>query len=243
MFSNPLFIDIETVSSVADYHDLSEGMQALWCKKAKSLGYDNLPDQIAAFSERAGIYAEFGQVVVIVVGYLGKKRDQDSPGLHIAALSGHNEKALLERFVALLGRFPDSLHFCGHNIKEFDLPYLCRRMVVHGVSLPPPLDIQGKKPWEILHEDTMEMWKFGDRKSYTSLDLLAHTLSLPSSKSDMSGDQVGHYYYQKKDLDAIARYCVKDVVVTAQVYRRMRLLPLIDDASIHTKHIFLSDEK
>ncbi|MEM9737794.1 MAG: 3'-5' exonuclease [Bacteroidota bacterium] len=234
-FQNPLFIDIETVPAVGHFDQLSASMQALWKKKAAILGYQTEEEQVTAYFEKAGIFAEFGKIVAIVVGYI-TPIDTGKNQLLIKSIAEHDEYILLSNFVSMIKCFPRSLNFCGHNIKEFDIPYLCRRMIVHDIALPSSLDIAGKKPWEVNHIDTLEMWKFGDRKAYTSLNLLAHLLGIPSSKESMDGSEVTHYYYTKQDLASITKYCIQDVIVTVQVYRKIAQLPLIDhDAVIITE--------
>ena len=231
-FKNPLFLDIETVPSVPNYDALTPRHQELWLKKASFLGSQTKEEQIAAFSEKAGIFAEFGKVVVISIGYLAQENGREI--LYVKSFGGDDEKVLLSNFQKTINQFaqhPD-LQLCAHNGKEFDFPYLCRRMTVHGITLPRPLDLQGKKPWEVPHLDTMEMWKFGDRKNYTALDLLATIFDIPSSKEAMQGSQVSAYYYEKNDLNAIMKYCSKDVVVLAQVFRKMNFLPLLKENDI-----------
>ena len=231
-FRNPFFIDIETVSSTPHYEDLSPQMQKLWTKKAKQFGAQT-PEEVAeSFAARGAIFAEFGKVVVIACGWV-VAGDQAQPILQVKGLASHDEAKLLQAFKDLLTHFPQSnLQLCGHNGKEFDFPYLSRRMTIHGILLPKALDMTGKKPWEVNHIDTMELWKFGDRKSYTSLDLLATLFGIPSSKDAMEGSEVGDYYYIKKDLKAIEQYCMDDVVATVQVYRKLRNLPLLPESSI-----------
>ena len=232
-FENPIFIDIETVGCTSNFDELSPRLQQVWRRKATFLGGETAEEQEALFAKKAGIFAEFGKVVVIAMGYI--RRDATgTPYLHVKGLAHKDEKQLLMQFKDFLAQFPHSatLQLCGHNIKEFDVPYLCRRMLVHAIPLPPVLDITGKKPWEVNHLDTMEMWKFGDYKRYTSLDLLAAIFDVPSSKTDMDGSEVHGYYYRTGDLDKITTYCCQDVVATAQVYRKLRCLPLLPEDAI-----------
>ena len=231
---SPLFLDIETVTCVRDFEALPVNMQALWYKKAGFLGGKTDEEKQALFTEKGGIFAEFGKIVVIAIGYVGKDA-QGKEKLHVQGLANDDEKALLTSFKEILKGFPGGTLLCGHNSKEFDIPYLCRRLIVHHISLPTLLDTRGKKPWEVNHIDTMELWKFGDYKHYTSLNMLTTLLGIPSSKEDMGGDEVHGYYYEQGDLASIERYCIKDVVATAQLYRRLRLLPLIDEANMVTK--------
>lgn len=230
---NILFLDIETVSCVGSYEELDDNFQALWDKKAVNIRQDPTQQPQDLFSERAAIYAEFGKVIVIGLGFVTFD-EAGQPTLRTKAFQGHDEKALLLDFKELLATgFPqEGLRLCAHNGKEFDFPYLCRRMLVHGIPLPPVLDVSGKKPWEVSHLDTMELWKFGDRKSFTSLHLLATLFGITSSKELMQGHEVNHYYYQKNDLDKIAAYCVQDVVVATQIFLKMNYWPLIPNDRI-----------
>lgn len=224
-----LFLDIETVAGAKCYDDLPERMQQLWAKKASSLKPSR--DDLSAgkfYEEKAGIYAEFGKIVSIALGYF--KRDDGELQLRIKDISLHDEKALLEEFKSLIessfakGIPSDNfktLRLCAHNGKEFDFPYIARRMIVNGIKLPDCLNLAGKKPWEIPHIDTMDFWKFGDYKNFTSLDLLAAILDTPTSKDDIDGSQVNKVYYRENDLERIGRYCKKDVEVLAQVYLKL----------------------
>lgn len=231
-FTNPLFLDIETVPCARSYEALDERRQKLWLKKAASLRAQTLEEQTGLFAERAGIFAEFGKVVVIAIGYVAEDGGREI--LYVKGLCGDDEKGLLMDFKRIVTQFAarSDLQLCAHNGKEFDFPYLCRRMTAHGIPLPKVLDLQGKKPWEVGHLDTMEMWKFGDRKSYTSLDLLGATLGIASSKDAMHGSEVGTYYYERQDLESIVKYCTKDVVALVQVFRKMTFLPLLPEDAI-----------
>jgi len=230
---NILVIDIETVSDHKEYDEMPERLQPLWDKKASFLRKDE--DQLSSelYWDRAAIYAEFGRIIVISIGYFHSKPN-DPLSLRVKSFSSHNEKELLEEFVSVLTNFDqESLILCGHNGKEFDFPYLCRRMLIHQIPLPFVLDTASKKPWEVNHIDTMEMWKFGDRKNFTSLNLLTAIFDIPSSKSDIDGSMVNHVYYKEDGLDRIAQYCSNDVVATAQLYLRMNCLPLVPEERIH----------
>ncbi len=228
MLKNILFIDIETVSCANSYEALSSSMQALWDKKVATT-YKNA-DETASdlFFDKAAIYAEFGKIIVIGLGYVTVDA-YGAPTLRVKALRNHDEGLLLQDFAGLLttGFGQGGLRLCGHNGKEFDFPYLCRRMTVHGIRLPPVLDTAGKKPWEVTHLDTMEMWKFGDRKSFTSLQLMATLFGISDSKAIMDGSDVNDYYYNQNALDRIATYCMHDVVVTAQVFLKLNFCELL----------------
>ncbi|MEQ9592589.1 MAG: 3'-5' exonuclease [Cyclobacteriaceae bacterium] len=220
-----LFLDIETVSITEDYAKLDERLKVQWARKANFFKRDELLSDEDLFNQRAGIYAEFGKIVSVAVGMFieteGKLR------LRTKYFTSDDEKQLLLDFKALLDKLDPATKLCAHNGKEFDFPYLSRRMLINGISLPNALNLSGKKPWETPHLDTMEMWKFGDFKHYTSLDLLTAIFDIPTSKSVMNGSQVSQVYYKEKDLKKISEYCVGDVVAIAQLYLRFKGLPLI----------------
>lgn len=237
---NILFLDVETVPSVADFEELPEELQELWGLKTRTIlrrpGEELEYDEIAeAFNTRAGIYAEFGKIICISVGYLTKNQGEE-PVLRLKSFANHIEANLLEDFSEVLNRHfnnPERFAICGHNIREFDIPYICRRILVNQLPLPRMLDIAGRKPWETKHLlDTMEMWKFGDIKNFTSLRLLAAVFGFPSPKDDISGADVASVYWQERDLDRIASYCEKDVLATAQLFLRMRRQPLLQSDQI-----------
>src|SRR5690606_27075944 len=102
------------------------------------------------------------------------------------------------------------------------------RMVIHQIDIPNQINAMGKKPWEITHLDTMELWKFGDYKHFTSLKLLCKILTIPTPKDDIDGSQVAEVYYKEKDIDRIIVYCEKDVLAVAQVVLRWKKLPRLD---------------
>ncbi len=225
---NILFLDIETVGNQPQFDMLGEQMQAHWYKKAQFLrDFDELGAE-ELFEQRAAIYAEFGKVVVISFGFFYEH--ENGRKLRVKSIYGDDEKQLLSDFSELLSRSYNKGNqlLCAHNGKEFDFPYLCRRMLINEVPIPSILNLSGKKPWEVQHLDTMELWKFGDRKSYTSLDLLASLFDIPSSKGDMEGSQVHEVYYKEKNLERIKKYCEQDVVVTARLllkFTQQGLLP------------------
>lgn len=231
MLDNLLFIDIETIPSVPEYDVLPDRMKKQWERKAKFFRNDDEQSAAEQYEDRGGIYAEFGKVICISIGYF----TQSITGLKFRVLPIFNddEFQLLNDFKLNLSKFPESnLRLCAHNGKEFDYPYLCRRLLINGIKLPPVLQISGKKPWEINLVDTMELWKFGDFKNFTSLDLLAAIFGVESSKSDIDGSQVSTVYYKEKNLKKIAEYCSRDVVVTAQVYLHLLQLEPISDENI-----------
>ncbi|WP_339788637.1 3'-5' exonuclease [uncultured Imperialibacter sp.] len=223
-----LFIDIETVAGARKFTELDPIWQKLWSKKAVSLsGGNEEVDAAEMYENRAAIYSEFGKVIVIGLGYFAFNEDK-SVELRVTSLSSNDEHQLLTSFQKLMEqKFNQGYFLCAHNGKEFDYPYLCRRMTIHGISLPDILRLEGKKPWEVPHLDTMEMWKYGDRKSFTSLQLLTTVLGIPSPKDDIDGSMVNEVYYGTGDIDRIARYCKNDVVATAQVFLRLHQQPTI----------------
>ncbi len=214
-----LFLDIETVAQYPKYKEQPEMWRQLWDKKASYLVKD---DQSAEdIYDRAGIYAEFGKIICISVAYIIKSKSQEQ--LRVKSFYGHDEKKLLEEFSELLQQsFNNDSHFlCAHNGKEFDFPYLGRRMLANRLPLPNLLQLAGKKPWEVKHLDTMQLWKFGDYKSYTSLELLAAVFDIPTPKDDIDGSKIFDVYYKDKDLERIRRYCQKDVITLANLFLRI----------------------
>jgi 3'-5' exonuclease len=229
-----LFVDIETVASTSDYSSLNERLKEQWARKASFLRRDHGATDEDLFHERAGIYAEFGKIICVAVGKYFDNEAGDL-GLRTKVYSSHDESEILLDFKGMLDRIDSStLRLCAHNGKEFDYPYLCRRMLINGIPLPPPLNLSGKKAWEVQHLDTMELWKFGDYKHYTSLDLLAAIFNIPSSKTDMDGSQVNAVYYKQNDLDKISSYCRRDVVVLAQLFLKLRGYPVVSEHNIVT---------
>ena len=222
-----LFLDIETVGIVQSYNQLDERMQKLWDKKAERLK-DTAEQTPEATYKKAGIYAEFGKVICISVAFL--KDDK----LRIKSFYNDDELVLLENFAGLLNTYFSKNHhrLCAHNGKEFDFPYLCRRMLVNGIPIPTILDASGKKPWETTFLDTLEMWKFGDYKHYTSLDLLAALFDIPSPKGDIDGSMVHDTYWQEKDVKRIAEYCAKDVLTVVQLLLRYQGKELLSEDKI-----------
>ncbi len=224
-----LFLDIETVPLHEHYVKLDATAKDLWNKKVETLFRNGKTSQTTDEHYRsAGIYAEFGKIICIGVGFINKKQ------FRTKIFSGHDEKKLLSDFSAMLVKHfnkTDSL-LCAHNGKEFDFPFIARRMLINGIKIPKILNIAGKKPWEIKHLDTMELWKFGDNKSYTSLNLLAHTLGIKTPKDDIDGSMVYDVYYNQKNLERIANYCRKDVLTVAQILLRMRGEDLIKQENV-----------
>jgi len=225
---NILFLDIETAPQHAEYESVPQVMRDLWNKKASSLIRDDSETPESIY-RKAGIYAEFGKVICISCGYLTADHK-----FRLKSFYGDDEKALLVSFSETLQKFfstPDKL-LCAHNGKEFDFPFLSRRMIILGLPLPAVLDTAGKKPWEVNHLDTMELWKFGDYKSYTSLLLLATVLGIPTPKDDIDGSMVWEVYWKERNLKRIVTYCQKDVLTVAQIIRRFKGEPLITDADV-----------
>lgn len=231
---NILFVDIETVSEKKDFDELPSEMKDFWKNKSKYWMKEEVVSETEVseiYNNKAGIYAEFAKVICISVGIIYAKNEKNA--LRIKSFYGDDEKKLLEEFAGLLNsKFdkPDKYRICGHNIREFDIPFLSRRMVINEIKLPELFNIAGKKPWEVQHiTDTMEMWKFGDYKNYTSLALLATILGIKSPKDDIDGSMVGQVYWETGDLERIVRYCEKDVKTVAQIYLRMNYLPMLED--------------
>ncbi len=224
-----LFLDIETVPEQAEYLSLDDTKKQLWEQKTQYQRKDEYTPE--EFYERAGIWAEFGKIICISVGFFNIKTNLRN--FRIKSFHG-SEKSILKEFKQLVKEHfskPKNL-LCAHNGKEFDFPYIARRMLINGISLPYKLDLFGKKPWEVPHLDTMELWKFGDYKHFTSLKLLANILGIPSPKEDMDGSMVRDVFYQEKDLDRIVNYCELDVLTLAQVFLKLRNEALLKETEV-----------
>ncbi|MBI1306278.1 MAG: 3'-5' exonuclease [Bacteroidetes bacterium] len=233
---NLLVVDIETVPATSDFSELDDHWKYLWGKKSKSLSRnDESPEDLY---DRAGIYAEFGKVICISAGVFVPAAmsgsSEDHYGMRVKSFYSHDEKALLSDFCDMM-----SMHFssptkilCGHNAKEFDFPYLSRRILINNLKLPALLNTPGKKPWEVNHLDTMELWKFGDYKSFTSLELLAALFGIPTPKDDIDGSMVKSVYYEENDLERIRVYCEKDVITLANLLLRLKGLPVMESEHI-----------
>ena len=224
-----LFLDIETVPLFESFSQLSEIEQILWEEKTKYQRKDDFTAE--EFYDKAGIWAEFGKIVCISVGFFSFRNDQRT--FRVKSFLGE-EIEILKNFILLLEQHfnrPNKI-LCGHNAKEFDFPYLTRRMIINNLRVPLKLQLFGKKPWEVPHLDTLELWKFGDYKHFTSLKLLAHVLGIASPKEDIDGSQVSDVFYKENDIDRIATYCERDTITVAQIFLRLRGDELLDDDEI-----------
>lgn len=229
--SKVLFLDIETVPQVYRFNELDEKTQQLYSDKTRFLQKDDQGP--ADVYERAGIYAEFGKIVCITVGFVRDKLGTKE--IRVKSFYSDDEKKLLQEFCDLLNEHYNTPRhlLCGHNGKEFDFPFIARRLLINGMDLPGLLDIAGKKPWEIQHLDTLELWKFGDYKHFTSLSLLTHIFGIPTPKDDISGADVAWVYYEENDLERIRIYCQKDVIALIQLFLKFRGEALVEDENIH----------
>lgn len=228
---NILFVDIETVPQHKSFSELSSKMQELWQSKTKYIRSkeEQTPEELY---ERAGIYAEFGKIICISAGFVNQRNNQKI--LRIKSFFGDDEHQLLTTFNQMLNNsFGEKKHYlCAHNGKEFDFPYIARRSLINGIPIPDSLNLAGKKPWEVQHLDTMELWKFGDFKNYTSLETLTTIFNIPTPKDDIKGSDVARVYWEENDLKRIVCYCQKDVVAIVQLFQRYRLENLITDENI-----------
>ena len=227
--NNLLFLDIETVPATKDFGTLPEMTKKLWAQKTQYLRKEAISAE--DFYKRAGIWAEFGKIICISAGYF--VHEDEERGFRITSFHGE-ERQLLMDFKTFLETYFNkaSQLLCAHNGKEFDFPYLARRMIIQGIALPHKLNLFGKKPWEVPHLDTMELWKFGDFKHFTSLNLMTHILGIPSPKEDIDGSQVRDIYYDENDLKRIITYCERDTVAVAQVILRLRNEELLQENEI-----------
>ncbi|MDC8002424.1 3'-5' exonuclease [Aureisphaera galaxeae] len=224
-----LFLDIETVPQHERYSELDETTQELWEKKTEYQRKESFTGE--EFYDRAGIWAEFGKIICISCGYF--KLNGDVRNFRVTSFHGEERQILLD-FKTLLESYFNKPHhlLCAHNGKEFDFPYIARRMIIHGIDIPFKLNLFGKKPWEVPHLDTLELWKFGDYKTFTSLKLMAHVLGIPSPKDDIDGSQVRDVFYEEKDIDRIITYCEKDTITVAQILLRLRNEDLLDESEV-----------
>ena len=225
---NILFLDIETVPQFSDFSDLPDNFKELWTEKSKTFREEKPADEVY---KRAGIYAEFGKIICISVGIITERPERK---LRLKSFYGDDEKVLLDNFFIMLNsHFNRAEHLlCAHNGKEFDFPYIARRGLINGLKIPAILDASGKKPWEVKHLDTMELWKFGDYKHYTSLNLLTAVFGIPSPKDDISGADVAKVYYIEKDLTRIVKYCEKDVLSVVQLLLKYKGENIISEENI-----------
>lgn len=219
-----LFLDIETVPLVWQFEALSLPLQKLWTDKAFKMKYltADTDDATASFRDKAAIFSEFGKIVCISIGCFRQVDSQME--FDVKSFAGDDEALLLEQFCTAVTAFAGNhprFAFCGHNIREFDIPYITRRLIINRMPLPKYLEHHGKKPWEVTHMDTMQLWSFGDKKNYTSLALLATVLGIPSPKDDINGAEVGRVFWEEQNLQRICTYCEKDVATTAQVFIRL----------------------
>ncbi len=228
--SRVLFLDIETARSHYSLKDMGTGMQEMWRHKANNLKGEvgNSPEE--RYINRAAIYAEFGKVVCISFGLVYWQ--EGKAHLKVKSFYGEDESKILQDFKELLNDKLDGWKLCAHNGKEFDFPFLGRRYLINQLEPPRVLQVQGKKPWEVPYLDTMDLWRFGDYKNYTRLELLCHVFEVPSPKEEVDGSQVGELFWEQKEWEKIARYCERDVIATVQVFLRFCVLPLIEEEAI-----------
>ncbi len=230
---NILFLDIETVPQYASFDEMPVEFQQFWDKKSSYFRND---EQTASdVYQRAGIYAEYGKIICISVGIIVHK--SKAPFFRIKSFYGSDEKVLLNEFAEMLNKYyakNNGIYLCAHNGKEFDFPYIARRMLINGIPLPSILDVAGKKPWEVTFLDTMELWKFGDYKHYTSLNLLTHIFNIPTPKDDIDGSMVADIYWNEQDIERVVKYCEKDVLAVAQLFLRYQGKSLIETDNIES---------
>jgi len=222
---NLMVLDIETVPQYPDFSNVPDHFKELWDKK--TLYQRKNEESAEEFYSRAGIWAEFGKIVCISVGIFTPTNQ-----LRVKSFYHHDEKEILQQFIQLLNHQSNQLILCAHNGKEFDFPYLCRRMLINGFKIPSQLNISGKKPWEVNHLDTMELWKFGDYKNYISLNLLAAIFDIPTPKDDIDGSMVAEVYWKEDNLNRIKTYCQKDVVTTARIIQKFKGLETLSDEQV-----------
>ena len=221
---NLIFIDIETVPQVSSWDRLSAMMQELWAAKHATLKIDNETAE-EGYLRRAGVYSEFAKIVCVSVGFFRMDKERQRRTFRVKSIFGDDERVLLDELLRMIAKsFGDAerFHFCGHNIREFDLPFICRRLLINGFELPEMFDFSGKRPWEMQDVDTMQLWKFGDHKNFTSLKLLSAILDIPTPKDDIEGKDVCRVYWEERGLARIVEYCQKDVVTVGRLLLRFK---------------------
>lgn len=224
-----IFIDIETVSQTPNYNDNSEEIKKIWQKKMRyEVERSQLPEE-ELYQQKAAIFAEFGKIICISVGMWS----QAEQTLKIKSFYGKQEHELLSSFIAFCQKLKSKKYmFCGHNIKEFDIPYICRRLLINDFKIPEILDFQNKKPWDVQMIDTLQFWKFGDYKHYVSLDTLTTIFNVPSPKEEIDGSQVGKVYWIENNLEKIVAYCQRDVEAVAQLFLKLNQNELLSPSQI-----------
>ena len=234
-----LYIDIETVPQFSSHEQMNGNLKELWAAKHLLVRKEESENAEDGYLKRAGVYAEFAKIVCISIGYFKKDKATKQQTFRVKSFSGDDEKALLEEFVLLINKnfSPEHYSFCGHNIREFDIPFICRRLLIHRLQFPEILQVTGKRPWEMNDVDTLQLWKFGDYNSFTSLKLLAEVLGIPSPKDDIEGKDVCRVYWNENGLARIVEYCQKDVVTVARLLLRFKgeTETLEDDAVVIVK--------
>ncbi|MDE3126073.1 MAG: ribonuclease H-like domain-containing protein [Bacteroidota bacterium] len=235
--SDLLVLDIETVPQTAQYDDLSERWKSLWWNKISKTVPENISPE-ESYRLRAGILAEFGKIICISTAFFYENEAKEIC-LKVKSIYGDDEGEILKNFSLLCAKMSSIHHgftFAGHNIREFDIPYICRRLIINQLPLPSCLQLHDKKPWEVKMMDTLNWWKFGDNKNYISLDLLAEVLHVPTSKTDIDGSMVQEVYYKEKNLSRIVQYCERDVIVTANIILRFMQLPILTHEQVVVVH-------
>lgn len=229
--SNILFLDIETVPQYPKYISVPENERRLWDIKSKRL--QTKQDRPSELYKKAGIFAEFGKIICISVAYVVSKKNQPL-AVRVRSFYGNDERLILEEFTQLVAKHfnTSKQYLCAHNGIEFDFPFIARRALIHGVQIPKMLDSRGKRPWEIHHLDTLDLWRFGDYKNYTSLELLTHIFEIPTPKDDIDGSMICDVYWKHNDIQRIVEYCQKDVIAVMQLLRKYRNEPLFEEHSI-----------
>lgn len=232
VLENLILIDIETVPQHPDFDLLNEEWKQLWQEKTQR----SLPDFTTPaefYPQRAGVMAEFAKIICISMGYFTKQGN--ALQLRLKSFYGDDEKVLLQSFVTVLNQVEtknNKWSFAGHNIKEFDIPFICRRLLVNSLPIPAYLDFQNMKPWDTNMVDTFQYWRFGDYKNYTSLKLLAAAMGVPSPKDDIDGSMVADVYWKEKNLERIVTYCLKDVVTTGNIILRFKNIELLKEEQV-----------
>jgi len=225
-----IFLDIETVSLFPNLLLADDATKKEWARKIMKTNPTITPALLDdTYKEQAALHPEFSFITCISVGMVKGGK------VYIKNIFGfdHDEERTLEIFCETMQKIIEKMErlqpkLCAHFGKGFDYPFISKRMLVHGMTIPNILDSYGKKPWEITNLDTHEIWKMGGFNS-ASLSAIAHAFGIPSPKDDIDGSQVGHVYWVDSKIDRIATYCAKDVFALINIFRCMQGSPAFSE--------------
>jgi len=222
-----LFFDLETASEHKNLEELREAkpkMADLWAKRSdylRSRWPEDNADKTDAelYDDKAALVPEFNRIVCVSFGRL--TWEGLAPSMVIKSYYGSDEISILDGIENVASKFT-KYKMTGHNIKRFDIPVMCKRLLINGYKLPPYLQVHNKKPWEMPFVDTSDAWSFGAwQEGFASLELIMTSLGLDSPKDDIRGEEVSGVFWENQEYTRIAKYCEKDVYSLAQALLKM----------------------